>query len=290
MALQKYPKNLEPAIGRAVDRIIDDHRSGATMLALNTLRVIARTASSLKDHRRSELRSIMMFIVNNIIRAHPQMGILYYVRKRLTRERRITERGIRQLAFDLEAMIGAQQDGNAAALAKKVRPRWTVVTTSYSSSVARALTQAGKSGIRIIVSESRPKGEGHLLAWYLRDAGMEVTLVVDAALGLHIPRAQAVVLGADAVMPGYFVNKIGSYALCLLAREHDVPVYVLTDTFRLVGKNVVPRKQIGHPAREVIRQPQPYAIDNRYFDFVPLDLVGTIIAAGECHTPQDLFT
>jgi len=256
---------------------------------MNTLRLVTRVARKLKDAPKPELRSTITSLFGTIIRAHPQMGVLYFLRARFAKGRLVTEDGVRQYATELQALIGAQQDANAQALVKLLKPRTTVITTSYSSAVARALERAGKLGIRVVVSESRPKGEGHLLAWFFRDAGIPVTLVVDAALGLHVPTSQAVVLGADAVMQDYFVNKIGTYALCLMAREHAVPVYVLTDTIRMVGKNIIPRKQVSHPPSEVIRQPQPYTIDNRYFDFVPLELVDIIITAGECHAPQDLF-
>jgi len=289
MALQKHPKNLDPSLQRALERIVNDHRSGATTLAINSLRLVTRVARKLRDSPKPELRSTITSILGTIIRGHPQMGMLYFLRKQFSKGRLLTEGGVRQYAAELQALIGAQQHANAQALIRLLKPRSTVITTSYSSAVARALEYAGRLGIRVVVSESRPKGEGHLLAWFFRDAGISVTLVVDAALGLHVPTAQAVVLGADAVMPDHFVNKIGTYALCLMAREHDVPVYVLTDTFRMVGKNVIPHKQVSHQSSEVIRQPQPYAIDNRYFDFIPLDLVDTIITAGEYLTPQDIF-
>ena len=77
---------------------------------------------------------------------------------------------------------------------------------------------------RVIVSESRPGGEGVALARSLRAEGWDVTLVADAACGVLMREADAVVIGADSVRAdGSVVNKVGSFPLAMAARTAGVP-------------------------------------------------------------------
>jgi len=254
VALQEYEKDFGPVIRREIEKIKADHRSGATKIALDVLNLAGRIAGKRDAKSADRRRQATLAFIDEIIRAHPQMAILYYLRRKW---RKITT------VYNM--------------------------TTSYSSSVARALVAASSKRVRVVVSESRPMLEGRELAALLEENRISTTLIVDAALGLHIPEASAVVLGADAITPEYFVNKIGSLALCLLAREHDVPVLVLADEFRLTGKNKIRRKQVNHPSDEIIPQPAPYAVDNRYFDFISMKLVKSVIFDGRIVTPRQLF-
>jgi len=289
VALQKYQKDIGPVLRRAVEKIKGDHRSGATTIALNVLGLAVRIAGKGKALSDERARKVIAVLFDEVIRAHPQMGILYYLCRECKKKRLRSRQDFREFAAQFKSTLEAQQAGNARGFARQLKLHSKVITTSYSSSVARALVEAGPRKIRVVVSESRPMLEGRELASLLSENKIPVTLVVDAALGLHVPGAGAVVLGVDAVTPDYFVNKIGSLALCLLAREFGVPVILLTDTFRLLGKGIIRRRQVEHPVSEVIRRPQPYTIDNRYFDFVPLRLVNKIICNGGTLTPRQLF-
>ncbi|HEX8032257.1 MAG TPA: hypothetical protein VF510_00335, partial [Ktedonobacterales bacterium] len=88
----------------------------------------------------------------------------------------------------------------------------------------------------IIVSESRPGGEGIPAAEALAKAGWRVTLVPDAAYALFIVDADTVVFGADSIRAdGSVVNKIGSHTLALAAHAASVPVYVLCETLKIAA-------------------------------------------------------
>ena len=83
---------------------------------------------------------------------------------------------------------------------------------------------------RVWVDETRPVEQGaRLTAWELERAGVPFTLVCDNMAGalMQAGEVDAVVVGADRVCRnGDFANKIGTYALAVLARHHDVPFYV----------------------------------------------------------------
>jgi len=90
---------------------------------------------------------------------------------------------------------------------------------------------AGGKRISVIADETRPLLQGaRLTAWELARAGIEVTLITDsmAASVLARRRIDAVLVGADRIAAnGDVANKIGTYGVALLAREHKVPFYVV---------------------------------------------------------------
>jgi methylthioribose-1-phosphate isomerase len=95
--------------------------------------------------------------------------------------------------------------------------------------VVRAAVASGKR-VRVWVDETRPVLQGaRLTAWELDRLGIPATLVADAAAASLMARGEVdvVVVGADRVAAnGDVANKIGTYALAVLARHHGVPFYV----------------------------------------------------------------
>jgi methylthioribose-1-phosphate isomerase len=88
--------------------------------------------------------------------------------------------------------------------------------------------EAGRR-VRVYVNETRPVLQGaRLTAWELVHAGIPCTVIVDAAAGALMRRAvvDVVLVGADRIAAnGDFANKIGTYALAVLALHHGVPFY-----------------------------------------------------------------
>jgi methylthioribose-1-phosphate isomerase len=99
--------------------------------------------------------------------------------------------------------------------------------------VVRAAAEAGKRP-RVWVDETRPVLQGaRLTAWELGRLGIEHTLVVDAAAGslMAAGDVDVVVVGADRVAAnGDIANKIGTYPLAVLARQHRIPFVVAAPT------------------------------------------------------------
>src|SRR5205807_10517050 len=84
--------------------------------------------------------------------------------------------------------------------------------------------------IEVLATETRPALQGaRLTAWELADAGIPVTLIADSAAGpaLRAGLVDVVAVGCDRVAAnGDVANKIGTYALAVLARQAGVPFYV----------------------------------------------------------------
>ena len=83
--------------------------------------------------------------------------------------------------------------------------------------------------LHVWVSETRPRNQGLLTAWELREQGVPHSVLADNAAGHLLQRGQvdAVIVGADRVTRrGDVCNKIGTYLKALAAREAGVPFYV----------------------------------------------------------------
>jgi methylthioribose-1-phosphate isomerase len=94
-----------------------------------------------------------------------------------------------------------------------------------------------RPGLEVWITETRPLLQGaRLTAWELRHAGIEPRLVTDGAASFAIARSgiDAVLVGADRVARnGDVVNKVGTYALALAAREAGIPFIVVAPTSTL---------------------------------------------------------
>src|SRR6058998_409258 len=88
--------------------------------------------------------------------------------------------------------------------------------------------EAGRR-VRVYVDETRPVLQGaRLTAWELTRAGIPCTVIADAAAGALMRQAEVdlALVGADRIAAnGDFANKIGTYALAVLALHHGVPFY-----------------------------------------------------------------
>ncbi len=106
-----------------------------------------------------------------------------------------------------------------------------LATVDYGTAlgVIRAAVEMGKK-IRVFACETRPFLQGaRLTAYELQADGIPVTLITDNMAGYVMGRGlvEAVVVGADRVAAnGDVANKIGTYSLAILAREHGLPFYV----------------------------------------------------------------
>lgn len=106
-----------------------------------------------------------------------------------------------------------------------------LATAGYGTAlgVIRAAVEAGKK-ISVFADETRPFLQGsRLTAWELMKDGIPTTLISDNMAGhmMKLGKIQAVVVGADRIAAnGDTANKIGTYTVAILAKEHGIPFYV----------------------------------------------------------------
>ena len=135
-------------------------------------------------------------------------------------------------AAEREARVALERaataDGRAARQAGELVRERRVFTLSRSETVTDALLHARPPWVG--VAESLPGGEGRAVADTLREAGLGVALVPDAAMAAALVNFQVevILVGADAVLPsGAVVNKVGTRLLALAAREEDIAMYAV---------------------------------------------------------------
>jgi translation initiation factor 2B subunit (eIF-2B alpha/beta/delta family) len=158
-----------------------------------------------------------------------------------------------------------------------------LVTISSSSAVLLAVRAlAEHRPVRLSCAESRPALEGRALAARLAAAGIPVTVFGDAAIAEALSGADAVLVGADAIAPDWFVNKCGTRMLASAAAHRGTPVYVTATRDKFVGETIAARLRIREgDAAEIWDTPPPgIEVRNPYFESTPLDLVTAVITDG----------
>lgn len=174
-----------------------------------------------------------------------------------------------------------------------------LATADYGTALAvvYAAVEAGKH-VAVFADETRPLLQGsRLTAWELHQSGVDVTVICDnmAAVVLRQKNIDCVIVGADRIAAnGDVANKIGTYGLAILAREHGVPFYVAaplsTIDMRLDSGDLIPIEE--RKSEEIThgmgRQTAPDGIKvyNPAFDVTPHALVTAIITEqGIAKTP-----
>jgi methylthioribose-1-phosphate isomerase len=119
------------------------------------------------------------------------------------------------------------------------------LATAGQGTALSPIFEAHKKGRRfkVYADETRPLLQGaRLTAWELKQAGIDVTVICDNMAGWLMKQGKinAVITGADRIAAnGDTANKIGTYSLSILAREHGVPFYIAapSSTFDLSIKS-----------------------------------------------------
>ena len=165
-----------------------------------------------------------------------------------------------------------------------------LATSDYGTALAVmfAAHDAGRN-ITVYADETRPLLQGaRLTTWELMQAGIDVTLICDnmAAQVMKEGKIQHVVVGADRIAAnGDTANKIGTYGVAILAKEHGIPFYVAAPTSTLdlsleTGEQI-PIEQRG--AEEVTEgfgkrtAPEGVKVYSPAFDVTPAHLITAII-------------
>jgi methylthioribose-1-phosphate isomerase len=165
-----------------------------------------------------------------------------------------------------------------------------LATCGYGTAlgVIRAAVEQGKK-IHVFADETRPFLQGsRLTAWELMKDGIPTTVISDNMAGAMMRQGKigAIVVGADRIAAnGDVANKIGTYTVAILAKEHNIPFYVAAP-FSTIDLDTpdggkIPIEQRN--AREVTHiagkqmTPDGVEIENPAFDVTPAKYVTAIV-------------
>jgi methylthioribose-1-phosphate isomerase len=220
-------------------------------------------------------------------------------------------------AKDLEAEALAIYEEDVAANramgeigAKLIAERSRIMTHCNAGALATAgygtalgvIRSAKDKKISVIANETRPYLQGaRLTAWEMVQEEIPCTLITDSMAGHMMSRGDVdvVIVGADRIAAnGDVANKIGTYALAVMAKRHGIPFYVAAplSTFdaKIPDGSHIPIEE--RPADEVLgyRQhrwaPKGVSVRNPAFDVTPAELITGIICEKGVAMPPNAET
>ena len=165
-----------------------------------------------------------------------------------------------------------------------------LATCGYGTAlgVIRAAVEKGKK-IHVYADETRPFLQGsRLTAWELMKDGIPTTVISDNMAGalMKLGKIDAIVVGADRIAAnGDVANKIGTYTVAVLAKEHGIPFYVAapfsTIDLETPDGSKIPIEQrnaaeVTHIAGKPIA-PEGVGVENPAFDVTPAKYVAAIV-------------
>jgi len=178
----------------------------------------------------------------------------------------------------------------------------SLATGGYGTATAPMFVarEQGKS-FEVFVDETRPVLQGaRLTAWELMQERIPVTLITDSSAGafMKMGKIDLVIVGTDrTVRNGDVANKIGTYTLAVLCKEHKIPFYVAAPLssidFSLASGERIPieereAEEITHILGKCQIAPDGVRVKNIAFDVTPHKYVTAIITEKGTFRPQDL--
>jgi methylthioribose-1-phosphate isomerase len=164
-----------------------------------------------------------------------------------------------------------------------------LATVAYGTAlgVIRATKDSGKK-IKVIATETRPVMQGsRLTAFELKHDGIDVSLIPDTAVGYAMSNGlvNKVIVGADRILrTGHVYNKIGTYQIATMAKQHNIPFYVAaplsTFDMKSTPNDVVIEQRKASEVTGVAGKktaPDDINVINPAFDMTPPELITGII-------------
>ena len=164
-----------------------------------------------------------------------------------------------------------------------------LATVAYGTAlgVVRAIKESGKN-IKVIATETRPVMQGSRLTTFeLKHEGIDVSLIPDTAVGYTMANGliNKIVVGADRILStGHVFNKIGTYQIAIIAKQHNIPFYVAAplSTFDLNSNTedvVIEQRKSSEVTSIGNKKTAPDGINviNPAFDMTPPELISGII-------------
>ncbi len=257
--------------------ITDDTTHGSAHLSVRALEVLRDRAGMLATSDASTIedaRARLVDTAHRLLEARPSMAALA---NRIHRVMHASRPELPPATIEVNAHEAIQDalaaDSGAAECAAARVSGEHVLTLSRSGTVWTALHQADPAPT-VTIAVSEPGAEGIGVAEHLVDAGLDVTLIPDAALARHLDEASidAVLVGADTVLSsGSVVNKVGTYGVALAAHRANVPVYAACAVDKISVDDDAPDESA--PSRAVYDGPKDLEVRAPRFDTTSADLV-----------------
>ncbi len=278
---------------------------GAPAIGITAGYGIALGANSIKTNELNQFRRKLSQIIETITSTRPTARNLFRVAERMRGlaidgkdvdiiKNTLTDEAVKihleeVCATEKISRFGAEliKDGFSIMTHCNTGP---LATTGYGTALG-VIIHAHKQGkrVRVFTTETRPRFQGaKLTTWELKQADVPFTLITDSMAGYFMKKGDihCVIVGADRITAnGYTANKIGTYALAVLANAHGIPFYVAAPTstidFSLKSGYQIPIEEresdeVTHIDRICIT-PENVEVANPAFDITPSQYITAII-------------
>jgi len=130
----------------------------------------------------------------------------------------------------------------------------------------------------------------------IAEIGIPVTVIDDSAIANYIQDVDVVLMGNEIAMHETFIGKTGSFNLCLIAKYFDKPVYILSDTRKILNKKYFPTSVvdmfIGKNKKPIVEiwkdAPSNINVNYIHLEEIPNQLVTKFIFENDAFTPEEL--
>jgi ribose 1,5-bisphosphate isomerase len=171
-----------------------------------------------------------------------------------------------------------------------------ILTHCHSTLVENAFKKAYDKGIdfQVFCTETRPRYQGRITAKNISDYGIKTTMITDASVTHYLKGIDYFFTGADVIFSdGAIMNKLGTHAISIAAREFKTEHIVLTTTHCVEANDLLSFVQeIEERSEDEVwekeNRPVNLKIKNPAFDIVPNDLIGKFITEEGVFSPETL--
>jgi translation initiation factor 2B subunit (eIF-2B alpha/beta/delta family) len=283
---------------QGLQRLRADRTSGATTLGESAIDIVEEFISTLHLQEPQQFAAALEKLVREILKAQPSMAIMLNLAQCVL-EACVDDapfsgmkQRVQQALSEFRRALRLSMEALCRQAIEILPPRATVLTYSNSTTVTAVLHHARSEGHldRVFLSEARPAYDGRPLAGSLAEVGVEIDYSTDMGLFAKLREADLVVLGADAVFPLYFLNKIGTHALAELAQVRNVPCFALCTANKFLPTAATSLLRISkHSGDEVWSTSAPgVRVHNDYFEEIPLSLLDGVVSDQGRYSPEDI--
>jgi len=303
-------------VGKVAKAIEDMTVRGAPAIGITAAYGVALGAIHSKSKKPAAFEKEVETAIARLRRTRPTAVNLFWALDRMgeclkavsplpiTEQKRALEKEAIHIHLEDEALCDRLGE-HGAKLLKKVKNVLThcntgALATGGDGTALAAITHAARKNkkLHVWVDETRPYLQGaRLTAYEVAHAGIDFHLITDnmAASIMKQKKVDAIIVGADRIVAnGDTANKIGTYALAVMAKAHGIPFYVSapTTTLDLTKKTgdeieIEQRnpKEVTHPQGIAIAK-ESYPVYNPAFDVTPGKFITAIVLeTGICRGP-----
>jgi len=279
---------------------------GSTEAAIKILKLISEASRECKH----EFPSFLIKSIPQFISARPTSQVMLNL-TRMFLERfldRSREKGLDEALIETPAIverlineINEVREVVAEVGSRRIEDGDVILTHSFSSTILQMFKKALSRGTKfeVYVTESRPVGEGKVMASSVGKLGIKTTLVVDSSVRYVMKNIDKVFVGADAIAAnGAVVNKVGTSAIALAAKEARTRVFVVAGLYKfgvetvfgeLIESIVLNDPELILPKEAMPQLAGKVLIKAPLFDVTPPEYIDAIITEKGLIAPQAIM-